>query len=58
MTITYKINQTNKISAFTKPNHNMKKMRIIFTKSLQNRLKKINARELPRALENQDKDQQ
>jgi hypothetical protein len=53
--IIYKTNQTNKISAFTKPNHSMIKMLTILIKSPQNLLKKINARELLRALASQGK---
>ena len=56
--ITFKTNQTNKISVFMRLNRILRKMSIILIKSQQNRLKEINARELHRVLENQGKDQQ
>jgi hypothetical protein len=56
--ITFKTNQTNKISVFMRLNRTMRKMSIILIKSQQNRSKKINAQELHRVLENQGKDQQ
>ena len=56
--ITFKTNQTNKISVFMRLNRTMRKMLIILIKSQQTRSKKINAQELPRVLENQGKDQQ
>jgi hypothetical protein len=56
--ITFKTNQTNKISVFMRLNLTMRKMSIILIKSQQNRSKKINAQELHRVLENQGKDQQ
>jgi hypothetical protein len=56
--ITFKTNQTNKISVFIRLNRTMRKMSIILIKSQQNRSKKINAQESHRVLENQGKDQQ
>ena len=56
--ITFKTNQTNKISVFIRLNRTMRKMSIILIKSQQNRSRKINAQELHRVLENQGKDQQ
>jgi len=56
--ITFKTNQTNKISVFIRLNRTMRKISIILIKSQQNRSKKINAQELHRVLENQGKDQQ
>ena len=56
--ITFKTNQSNKISVFIRLNRTMRKMSIILIKSQQNRSRKINAQELHRVLENQGKDQQ
>ena len=56
--IIYKTSQTNKISAFMRQNHTTKRILIMHIKSQQNLSKKINIQESPKALENQEKDQQ